>query len=89
MDKKDLKKPLLDKKGDKNDDKKEVEQKWGDSSLKKSYNIWYFLGFTFPKLWEGGWLIRIQTVLAFTFMILSKVVNVAHPVVLKYAVDSV
>ncbi len=52
---------------------KEVKQSlWGDGG-KKEFGFWFFLKFTWPFLWKGGWLIKIQSCLTFFFLILSKI----------------
>jgi hypothetical protein len=51
--------------------------------------MWYFLKFTLPFMWTGGVMIKIQTVLTFTCLILSKVFNVMHPAVLGMVVNAI
>jgi len=56
---------------------------------KKTYSLWDFAKFTFPFLWRGGTLIRIQTVLTFILLFVAKGLNVTHPLILKFAIDSI
>ena len=42
-----------------------------------------------PFLWRGGFWIRVQTVLTFILLVLSKVLSVAHPIILKYVISAV
>lgn len=67
--------------------KKEEEKKAAVN--KKSYSLWDFAKFTLPFLWKGGILIRLQTVLTFILLFLSKGLNVTHPLILKYAIDNI
>lgn len=48
-----------------------------------------FFKFVFPFLWRGSLLIRINTVLTFLLLILTKALNVVHPLILKYIIDSI
>ena len=84
--KKEMKAPLLEeKKGiDSN-----LGNKWSDSSAKKTYSLWDFTKFTLPFIWKRGWFIRIQTILTFILLILSKVLNVVHPLILKTVIDDI
>jgi ABC-type multidrug transport system fused ATPase/permease subunit len=66
---------------------KAADSTWGDSG-DKHYGLWYFVKFTFPFMWKGGPGIKIQTVLTFLCLILSKCFNVAHPAILGMVVDS-
>ena len=56
---------------------------------KKAYSLWDFTKFTLPFLWKGGLLIRLQTILTFILLFLSKGLNVTHPLILKYAIDNI
>lgn len=51
--------------------------------------MWFYIKFTLPFLWKGGWWIRIQTILTFFLLIISRLLNVSHPLILKYAIDAV
>ncbi len=71
----DLKEPLLPK------NEKEPERK--PASILKVFT------FAFPIIWgRGGLCIRVMTILAFLFLVLSKVINILGPIALKYAVDT-
>lgn len=72
--------------------KKEEEAKAkaeADKKAKKTYSLWDFTKFTLPYLWRGGWAIRAQTVLTFVLLILSRTLNVTHPLILKMAIDNI
>jgi hypothetical protein len=51
--------------------------------------MWDFLKFTLPFIWNRGWVIRIQTILTFIFLIASKALNVVHPLLLKTVIDDI
>lgn len=63
--------------------KKEEKEK------KKDYSLWDFMKFTFPYLWRGGFWIRVQTILTFFLLFISRGLNVSHPLILKFAVDDI
>lgn len=48
-----------------------------------------FARFTLPYLWAGGFWIRVQTVVTFILLIVSRLLNVTHPLILKYAIDAI
>jgi ATP-binding cassette subfamily B protein len=56
---------------------------------KKTYSLWDFTKFILPFLWKGGFLIRVQTVLTFILLFISKGLNVLHPLLLKFAIDEI
>ena len=56
---------------------------------KKSYSLLDFAKFTIPYLWKGGFWIRLQTILTVLLLIVSKMINVLHPLILKYAIDGI
>jgi len=56
---------------------------------KKTYSLWDFTKFTMPFLWKGGFLIRLQTILTFVLLLVAKGLNVTHPLILKFAIDSI
>lgn len=56
---------------------------------KKTYSLWDFVKFTLPFLWKGGIWIRIQTVLTFILLFISRGLSVTHPLILKFAIDSI
>ena len=65
------------------------EAQWGGAQGEKNYGYWYFLKFTFPAIWKQGWLLRIQVVITFSLLVLSKVLNVIHPLILKEVINDV
>lgn len=72
--------------------KKEEEAKAkaeADKKDKKTYSMWDFTKFTLPYLWHGGWTIRVQTILTFILLILSKLLSVAHPLILNLVIDNI
>ena len=98
--KKDLKDSLLtkeEKEAARNDnppkkDKQSTEDKkedhaWGTDS-KESKGVWYALKFTLPALWSGGWCVRFQVFLTAFMIVLAKVLNVIHPIILKFLIDT-
>ena len=66
-----------------------AKKKEEEAKNKKTYSLWDFAKFTLPFLWRGGFMIRVQTVLTFILLFLSKGLNVTHPIILKYAIDSI
>ena len=40
-------------------------------------------------IWKQGWLLRIQVILTFSLLILSKMLNVIHPLILKEVINNV
>jgi hypothetical protein len=68
---------------DKSPSKKPEEEK------KKTYSLWDFMKFTMPFLWRGGFWIRVQTILTFLLLFVSRGLNVSHPLILKFAIDDI
>lgn len=66
---------------------KEEEAKKDQS--KKKYGLWDFTKFTVPYLWKGGFWIRFQTILTVLLLILSRGLNVLHPIILKFSIDAI
>jgi ATP-binding cassette, subfamily B, heavy metal transporter len=56
---------------------------------KKKYGLWDFTKFTVPYVWRGGFMIRFQTVLTVLMLLLSRGLNVTHPLILKFAIDEI
>jgi ATP-binding cassette, subfamily B, heavy metal transporter len=56
---------------------------------KKKYGLWDFTKFTVPYLWKGGFWIRLQTIMTFIMLLLSRGLNVLHPIILKLAIDAI
>lgn len=71
-----------------NDGSKAADTTWGEGGT-KSFGLIYFMKFTFPFMWKGGWSIKLQTLLTAFCLILSKCFNVAHPAVLGMVVNSI
>ena len=73
--------------------KKEVTKKpaksWHSEGSKKQYSLLDFMKFTFPFLWKGGYIVKTCTVLTFVLLVLTKVLNVIHPLILKEVIDAV
>ncbi len=66
----------------------EIEKaKKEEEAKKKKYSLLDFAKFTVPYLWLGGFWIRVQTVITFVLLIASRLLNVTHPLILKYALD--
>ena len=61
---------------------------WGTDS-KESKGVWYALKFTLPALWSGGFCLKFQVVLTVFMIILAKVLNVIHPIILKFLIDTI
>lgn len=55
----------------------------------KKYSMWHYFKFTMPFLWKGGFWIRVQTVLTFILLVISRLLNVTHPLILKYTIDAI
>ena len=66
-----------------------AKKKEEDEKNKKTYSLWDFAKFTLPFLWKGGLMIKLQTILTFILLFVSKGLNVTHPLILKYAIDSI
>ena len=72
------------------DKEKEIEKaKKETEATKKTYSLLDFTKFTLPYLWRGGFWIRVQTVITFVLLIVSRLLNVTHPLILKYAIDAI
>ena len=68
----------------------EIEKaKKEEEAKKKKYSLLDFAKFTLPYLWAGGFWIRVQTVVTFVLLIVSRLLNVTHPLILKYAIDAI
>lgn len=70
-------------------DGNEFKNAWGVSETKKTYGLMDFLIFAFPAMWSGGWQPKFQVILTFFLLLLAKCFQVAHPLILKMAIDSV
>ena len=66
-----------------------AKKKEEDAKNKKTYSLWDFAKFTLPFLWRGGFMIKLQTILTFILLFVSKGLNVTHPIILKYAIDEI
>lgn len=82
-----MKAPLLEEK--KTQENKGKERSWGDNNQKKQYGLMDFFKFIFPFLWKGGLIIKINTILTFLLLIVTKGLNVVHPLILKYVIDDI
>ena len=72
------------------DKEKEIEKaKKETEATKKTYSLLDFSKFTLPYLWRGGFWIRVQTVITFVLLIVSRLLNVTHPLILKFAIDAI
>ncbi len=56
---------------------------------KKKYSLWDFTKFTLPFLFKGTLFIKIQTLLTFLMLFLSKGLSSGNPLLLKMAVDNI
>ena len=83
-----MKAPLLEEKKEE-EEIKDNQNQLGDFERKKQYGIWDFVKFTFPFLWKGGLKIRIYTVITLLLLVLTKMLNVTHPLILKLIIDGV
>jgi ATP-binding cassette subfamily B protein len=63
---------------------------WHEDSKndKETKGVWYALKFTLPALWQGGFWVKMQVILTIFMIILAKVLNVIHPIILKYLIDT-
>ncbi len=66
-----------------------AKKKEEEAKNKKTYSLWDFAKFTFPFLWKGGFMIRVQLMFSFILMFLAKGLNVTHPIILKYAIENI
>ncbi len=66
-----------------------AKKKEEEAKNKKTYSLWDFAEFTFPFLWKGGFMIRVQLMFSFILMFLAKGLNVTHPIILKYAIENI
>lgn len=70
------------------DVKAEVKAVVPAPEAKATKGIFYALKFTLPALWSGHWCIKFQVLLTAFMIVLAKVLNVVHPIVLKYLIDA-
>ena len=61
---------------------------WQDSDATKTYGVMYTLRYILPFLWTGGFWVKIQLVTTIFLIITAKVLNVAHPIILKMLIDT-
>jgi hypothetical protein len=86
------KEEMVSKKKEEEAPKKEemvAKKKEEEAKNKKTYSLWDFAKFTFPFLWKGGFMIRVQLMFSFILMFLAKGLNVTHPIILKYAIENI
>ena len=50
--------------------------------------IWFTAKFIFVALWQGGLWIKFQVILTLIMIVLAKILNVFHPLVLKILIDT-
>ena len=43
--------------------------------------------FILPMLFKGNWWVKVQVIITFTIIVLAKLLNVAHPICLKFLID--
>jgi ABC-type multidrug transport system fused ATPase/permease subunit len=70
-------------------DEKEVPKKsqWSEEDEKETRGVIYALKFAAPALWQGSIWIKLQVIATIFLIIMAKVLNVCHPLVLKYLID--
>ena len=68
---------------------KKAKEEEAKKPNKKEYSLWDFAKFTLPFMWKGGFWIKVQTTLTFILLFVSKGLNVTHPLILKYTIDSI
>ena len=80
---------IKDKVNKTNDVKDEEKPRtWNEEAKGESKGIWYAIKFTLPALWSGHWCIKFQVCLTAFMIVLAKVLNVVHPIILKYLIDA-
>jgi len=62
---------------------------WDAGAGAKEYGTRDFLAFAVPFIWKGGAAVKISTVLMFLSLIISRLGNVVHPLVLKQVVQNI
>lgn len=61
---------------------------WSQASSKKA-GVKEFVAFTWPFLWKGGWDVKITTFFTFVMLLLSRVMTVIHPLILKRVIENI
>ena len=61
---------------------------WSTEGVQKNRGVLYALKFTMPALWQGSCWIKFQVISTVFLIILAKVLNVLHPLVLKLVIDT-
>ena len=62
---------------------------WDAGAGAKTYGTRDFLAFAVPFIWKGGAAVKISTILMFVSLIISRLGNVVHPLVLKQVVRNI
>lgn len=62
---------------------------WDAGAGSKEYGTKDFLAFAVPFIWRGGATVKISTILMFVSLIISRLGNVVHPLVLKQVVQNI
>ena len=63
--------------------------KLASGGSKEGKGVWNFLKFTIPALFRQGFKIKALSIICLCLVLLNKLSNVVHPLILKYAVDEV
>mmetsp|Transcript_31764 Transcript_31764/g.48738 ORF Transcript_31764/g.48738 Transcript_31764/m.48738 type:complete len:150 (+) Transcript_31764:165-614(+) len=62
---------------------------WGDTGVKKSFGLWGFMRFTWPRIWKGSFRKKMTVMLNLIMMVCWKVMMVLVPILLKLAIDAI
>lgn len=69
--------------------KKKSMDAWGDTGEKKSFGLFGYMVFTWPRIWRGSISKKVNVLLNIFLLVAWKAVNVLVPIVLKVAVDAI
>ena len=67
----------------------EKEHSWTATSEESNHNIFDFINFALPFMWQGSCAIKCTTVTTFVMIIISKIFTVCHPLILGAIVKSI
>lgn len=61
----------------------------GSAAVQNEYGFADFIKFAFPFMWKGGCGVKFVTILTFTLLILSRLSNILHPLILGRIVGGI
>jgi len=87
--KKDIDEKLKEKLKRLEEKKKKSMNAWGDTGVKKSFGLWGYSKFTWPRIWTGSFRKKFIVLLNIFMLVAWKLMTVFVPIVLKLAVDAI